>query len=214
MWLIIATIGIVFLILMGGLSFNKVVKEQEREEKAERKAERQRRQQQIIEAHNKEFAELTTRFGECTMKITLNYSKMKSIKNEVLIFETAQKIVLNANEYNFADILGYSVVDDSTNETITTSEGSAKTSTGSMLGRAVVGGVLMGGLGAVAGAATASKNIKSDATGLTKTKHNYTFYINVNSLQQPTVSLSVGSDTDRAQELAGVLNIILQRNKQ
>lgn len=190
------------------LSFNDVEEEQKRKEKAEQ------RKQQAFETYSNKFANLTARLGECTMKITLNYSKMKSIQNEVLVFETAQKIILNANEYNFADILGYSIVDDSTNETITTSEGKATTSTGSMLGRAVVGGVLMGGLGAVAGAATASKNVKSDATGLTKTKHNYKFYINVNSLQQPTVSLSVGSNTDRAQELAGVLNIILQRNKQ
>lgn len=208
MWLIIALIVVAILIFIMYIT-NDDPEEQAREEQ---KAEQ--RKQQAIERRNNEFADLTARFGECTSKIVLNHLEMPSIKNEVLIFEKAKKIVLNANEYNFADILGYSVVDDSTNETITTSEGSAKTSTGSMLGRAVVGGVLMGGLGAVAGAATASKNIKSDATGLTKTKHNYTFYINVNSLQQPTVSLSVGSNTDRAQELAGVLNIILQRNKQ
>lgn len=206
MWIAIIVIAVLILMMYNG---NKnAEEEQKRKEKAEQ------RKQQAIETYNKEFADLTARFGECTTKIILKRSEMPSIKNEVLIFEKAKKIVLYGWPYNFAGILGYSIVDDSTNETITTSEGSAKTSTGSMLGRAVVGGVLMGGLGAVAGAATASKNIKSDATGLTKTKHNYTFYINVNSLQQPTVSLSVGSNTDRAQELAGVLNIILQRNKQ
>lgn len=205
MWIAITVIVLIF------MAFNSYL-DNKKKQREEQKAEQ--RKQQAIERRNNEFADLTARFGECTSKIVLNHLELPSIKNEVLIFETAQKIVLYGWPYNFAGILGYSIVDDSTNETITTSEGTAKTSTGSMLGRAVVGGVLMGGLGAVAGAATASKNIKSDATGLTKTKHNYTFYINVNSLQQPTVSLSVGSNTDRAQELAGVLNIILQRNKQ
>ena len=121
--------------------------------------------------------------------------------------------IINSKKYEFSDILGYSLVDDATSETITTSVGTAKTSTGSMIGRAVVGGVLTGGLGAVAGAATAKKNISDNATSQTTTTHKYTLYINVNSIQEPTIALKIGNSVSKAQKLAGVINVIIERNK-
>lgn len=82
-----------------------------------------------------------------------------------------------------------------------------------MVGRAVVGGVLTGGLGAVAGAATAKKNVSDNATSQTTTTHKYTLYINVNNLQEPTISLNIGNDASTAQKLAGAMNVIIERNK-
>ena len=82
-----------------------------------------------------------------------------------------------------------------------------------MLGRAVVGGMLTGGLGAVAGAATAKKNISDNATSQTTTIHKYTLYINVNSIQEPTIALKIGNSVSKAQKLAGVINVIIERNK-
>lgn len=131
-----------------------------------------------------------------------------------MVYEQSGTIIIKLKEYKFSDILGYSLVDDATSETITTSTGTAKTSTGSMLGRAVVGGVLTGGLGAVAGAATAKKNISDNATSQTTTTHRYTLYINVNSLQEPTIVLEIGNNASKAQKLAGVINVIVERNKQ
>lgn len=121
--------------------------------------------------------------------------------------------MIKSKEYNFSDILGYSLVDDVTSETITTSTGTAKTSTGNMIGRAVVGGVLTGGLGAVAGAATAKKNISDNAISQPTTKHKFTLYINVNNLQEPTVTLKIGDDVSKAQKLVGVISVIIERNK-
>ena len=148
------------------------------------------------------------------MDIDLGDYEEYDINTHVMLFEASQIIRIKAQEYKFSDILGYSLVDDATSETITSSTGTAKTSTGSMLGRAVVGGMLTGGLGAVAGAVTAKKNISDNATSQTTTMHNYTLYINVNSLQEPTISLNLGNDVSIAQKLAGAVNVIIERNNE
>lgn len=160
------------------------------------------------------MAYFSTKFGACTINENLSDSQYYNLSTRILVYEQSNIIIIKSKKYNFSDILGYSLVDDATTETITTSTGTAKTSTGSLLGRAVVGGVLTGGLGAVAGAATAKKNISNNATSQTTTTHNYTLYINVNTLQKPTISLKIGDNTSKAQKLVGVLNAIVERNKQ
>ena len=190
-------------------------KEQEDEER-DRVRRRNRelwREKQEAE-YNTQRTKLIDRLGECVLDIDLGDYEEYDINTHVMLFESSQIIRIKAQEYKFSDILGYSLVDDATSETITTSTGTAKTSTGSMLGRAVVGGVLTGGLGAVAGAATAKKNISDNATSQTTTMHNYTLYINVNSLQEPTISLNLGNDVSIAQKLAGAVNVIIERNNE
>lgn len=166
------------------------------------------------EIFDAKLAELAAKYGECTINENLSLLCEFSISTRFLVFEQSNIIIIKGKEYGFLDIIGCSLVDDATNETITTSTGTAKTSTGSMLGRAVVGGVLIGGLGAVAGAATAKKNIYGDSISQTTTTHKYTLYINVNNLQEPTISLKIGDNTSKAQKLAGVLNVIVERGKQ
>lgn len=190
-------------------------KEQEDEERdrIRRRNREQWREKQEAE-YNTQRTKLIDRLGECVLDIDLGDYEEYDINTHVMLFESSQIIRIKAQEYKFSDILGYSLVDDATSETITTSTGTAKTSTGSMLGRAVVGGVLTGGLGAVAGAATAKKNISDNATSQTTTMHNYTLYINVNSLQEPTISLNLGNDVSIAQKLAGAVNVIIERNNE
>lgn len=190
-------------------------KEQEDEERdrIRRRNREQWREKQEAE-YNTQRTKLTGRLGECVLDIDLGDYEEYDINTHVMLFEASQIIRIKTQEYKFSDILGYSLVDDATSETITISTGTAKTSTGSMLGRAVVGGVLTGGLGAVAGAATAKKNISDNATSQTATMHNYTLYINVNSLQEPTISLNLGNDVSIAQKLAGAVNVIIERNNE
>lgn len=190
-------------------------KEQEDEERDRirwRNREQWREKQE--DEYNTQRTKLIDRLGECVLDIDLGDYEEYDVNTHVMLFESSQIIRIKAQEYKFSDILGYSLVDDATSETITTSTGTAKTSTGSMLGRAVVGGVLTGGLGAVAGAATAKKNISDNATSQTTTMHNYTLYINVNSLQEPIISLNLGNDVSIAQKLAGAVNVIIERNNE
>ena len=210
MWygLIIAIIAII----IGCI--NSSLNAKERQEREAQIAQNRKKQRQIEqEEYDKALADFSLRFGECSINENLGNWNEHRIATRVLIFEKSSIIIINSKEYKFSDILGCSLVDDATSETITTSAGTAKTSTGSMLGRAVVGGVLTGGLGAVAGAATAKKNISDNATSQTTTTHKYTLYINVNSLQEPTIALKIGDNVSKAQKLAGAINVIIERNK-
>lgn len=219
-------VGIIIILLIGSLlAANEESKHNERvlkdinKEKARQEAQRKYEEKAQQEAQkNKElYDSLISRYGECT--VSINWKDWKTRPNDnldkfVLIFEEPKIIIIKSKEYKFSDILGYSLEDNAINETTTFSEGDAKASTGSMLGRAAVGGLLTGGLGAVAGAVTAKKNISTDSVSTTKTTHNYIMYINVNNLQDPVITLCIGNMSGNAQKLASVLNIIIERNKQ
>ncbi len=208
--LILVVFAVIFLVRRHD---KKKEQEDEERDRIRRRNREQWREKQEAE-YNTQRTKLIDRLGECVLDIDLGGYEEYDINTHVMLFESSQIIRIKAQEYKFSDILGYSLVDDATSETITTSTGTAKTSTGSMLGRAVVGGVLTGGLGAVAGAATAKKNISDNATSQTTTMHNYTLYINVNSLQEPTISLNLGNDVSIAQKLAGAVNVIIERNNE
>ncbi len=189
-------------------------KEQEEEEQERVRIRNRIKWQEEQESEfNGQRDKIIERLGQCGLDIDLGDYGEYDIGNHVMFFEGTQVVLINSTEYKFSDILGFSLVDDTTSETITTSTGTAKTSTSSMVGRAVVGGVLTGGLGAVAGAATAKKNVSDNATSQTTTTHKYTLYINVNNLQDPTISLNIGNDASTAQKLAGAMNVIIERNK-
>lgn len=177
-------------------------------------------QKNIKKDFNKAYAQLSKdkRFEE-KQKIRLRQIKATYgeeaiiIGTDLIISKEKQCIRLYDTDYKFEDILGCSLIDDATNKTITTSIGNTKTSTGSMVGRAVVGGILTGGLGAVAGATTAKKNISIDSASKTVTTHQYTIYVNINSLENPTIIIRVGKDSQMAHKIVHILNIIIERTK-
>lgn len=142
-----------------------------------------------------------------------NYQTIPTKYNELIVSEEKRCIYISDKKIAFESIIGANLVDDVTNTTTTTTVGSAKTSTSNMLGRAVVGGVITGGLGAVAGAATAKKNIATDSTSTTITVHNYTLYINVKSIVNPTIELHIGDNSISAHRLLNTINAIIQLNQ-
>ena len=167
---------------------------------------------------DKKLDDLSLRLGDCVFKeyadnFLGNWRDLYDFDKHIFVFEKSQVVIIKSKEYKFSDILSCSLVDDVTNETITTTTGKSKTATGSMLGRAVFGGVLTGGLGAVAGAATAKRNITEDASSKTTTVHDYFIYINTNNFQEPVISLHIGNDSGRAQRIIGVMNVIMAKNK-
>lgn len=167
---------------------------------------------------DKKLDDLSLRLGDCVFKeyadnFLGNWRDLYDFDKHIFVFEKSQVVIIKSKEYKFSDILSCSLVDDVTNETITTTTGKSKTATGSMLGRAVVGGVLTGGLGAVAGAATAKRNITEDASSKTTTVHDYFIYINTNNFQEPVIPLHIGNDSGRAQRIIGVMNVIMAKNK-
>ena len=151
-------------------------------------------------------------YGEITKEIILRYSN--NLDDRILIFSEKSVIRIYNKAYKFSDILGYTVTDNKStiieggnSSSITT------TSTGSLVGRAVVGGVLLGGVGAIAGATSAKKNIETiSGNQIVSETHNYTIHINVNDLSSPIVSINTKSSEERTQEIIGVLNILINKN--
>ena len=119
------------------------------------------------------------------------------------------------NEYSFSDILNCTAEDDYKvikGKTEYTSQTKAKN--GSTVGRAIVGGVLAGGAGAIIGGATAKKETKTIAHQKDDIIiHNYTIVVNVNSLTNPIVTIPLKSDKAKMNEIVGVLNVIINNNR-
>ncbi len=167
-----------------------------------------KREERLIRKQEKRDS-LVEKFPNPTMIIEYNWDKY------VIIDETAARIMLNENIYSFKDILDFSLSD---NQTVvqhhTSGTAKTKTSTGSMIGRAVVGGVLTGGIGAVVGAATAKKTTDvSPGKTWSTTKHDYCINITINSLSTPNEILYFHSDDESANKVASILTVIVHRNE-
>lgn len=106
---------------------------------------------------------------------------------KIIYSHKEERVTIKGKEYRYAEIEGCSIIDKSlvierpSSETYTT-----KTNMGSMLGRAVVGGVLTGGVGAVIGAATAKKEtIKESGNPTHFVNHNYNIQIYIKNQKSP-----------------------------
>lgn len=201
---------------------NRQVEEQEKIKEAEQKvakekaeAERKAQQEKVEADFALAYNALVDKYGDVTTSVQLGIEP-KDISSWIYVFEKGKMLSLRGRLLPFEKVLAFSLNDDSEtvlhNETTYSSE--TKTSTGSMLGRAVVGGVLLGGVGALAGATTAKKETVTSPTGTqtSKVRHKYTLYINLDDFTNPIEEIKLGSDTKRAQTIANIFNIIVQRN--
>ena len=122
-------------------------------------------------------------FGEYTSR--LEFSKSLVEKDVVLSNTNTGKILIGGKIYNMSEI---TKCDSKTNQggMLTTYEDKTyvKTNTGSAIGRAVVGGVIAGGVGAVVGASTATKEIKTEKVRKdTYVPKSYELYLEVNKVR-------------------------------
>ena len=81
-----------------------------------------------------------------------------------------------------------------------------------MFGRAAVGGLVAGNVGAVIGGATASKTIET-SDSISSIMHNYSSVVTVNSLSSPMVTLKIGEDQNLMNQVRSILTVIINRNK-
>lgn len=137
---------------------------------------------------------VTSKYGEPT-KVIDDYAMGDN--ETVYVFEQPQIIVIKGKEYSFDSLLDFSVNGGQSYK--------ISTSTGSALGRGIVGGVLFGGVGALAGAGTASKKANPNGT-------DYLICITTKDLANPMIEYRTKHDT-RANELISVLKIILDSQK-
>ena len=215
----------IFFILLGVLIVGGIIagivennkKEKEAQEKAEKK--KKDEEYRLILAEQKEverkkkYNKLTALMSSPNKIIGYDYD------HYIMVNESTSQIMLNEHIYNFKDIINYTMSDNTTviqkhsggNITSTSS-----TDTGSMLGRAVVGGVLAGGVGAAIGGSTAKRETTSSVTPTTTTSstiHDYLIAVTVNSLSNPIERLRLGEDGRNTNEICALLSVIISRNK-
>ena len=165
---------------------------------------------QFIDGLHHEYGETSAKFFfSKTVKSNKEYEARVFEDSNIIIVIDRDKIV---DKIPFCSILDFSVED----EVITIGENTAttvtKTSTGSMIKRGLVGGVLFGGIGALAGAATA-KSISETQFNNPDERHEYSITVNIDSLSSPIYLMHFGKDSDKCSKTAGILTVILQRNQ-
>ena len=140
--------------------------------------------------------DLEKKYGIPTLKIKpTNQSLSKNVV--VLVYDTRKTIYINGKGYKYSDIIDFNVNDQTSYKTTS--------STGSMIGRGLVGGLLLGGVGALAGATTGEKSTIKGAS---------TYRINVimRNMNDPIITY-VTSENECAQKMIAVLKNIIDYNE-
>lgn len=152
---------------------------------------------------NKNNQELINKFI-CTKKIG-TYLEVDETNKLLLIPDGLYGKKINPKVYGYQDILEYELLED----------GESITKGG--LGRAVAGGLLLGGVGAVVGGITGKKKTKTVVNSLrikitVKNLNNPTVYINLITAATKSGSIIYKSSYNSAQEILSVLSIIVDTN--
>lgn len=129
------------------------------------------------------------------------------ICSQLILNENKRKVWLSQNEYSFDEIIDVDIEDIITQHT-TGGDIVTKTKTGSMIGRAVVGGVLTGGVGAIIGGATAKKESTVTPTEI-HTEHRYNLLITTKNISNPLITISFSDNARLAQKCLATIKAII-----
>lgn len=174
-------------------------------QKREAELEIQKEKQNKVDlARDQYIKELTDSFGTATRIIT--YERIEdsvSYYDDILVFEKPKIIVFGDRICNFDDVLSCTMYDENQNKTI---KQITRTNTGSMLGRAALGGLTLGAAGAVVGALTAKKETDSKDDVY---KASYVVKIGIKSLKNPSVILHFDDNAGVAEETYSLVQAVL-----
>lgn len=187
---------------------SSIKRQKEQEEKEFQKQQEIMKKQEEIDFRHEEFKkQLINKYGVITRVISNNLYDYDGLKNydEIFVFEKPMKIIFGKKEYDFNDILSCSMYDENHKDIPPAQV--TRTNTGSMLGRAAIGGLTLGVAGAVVGAMTAK----------TESFSNEDFYyigsyvvkIGLKSIEEPILTLKYGSDKSKAEEVYALMQAII-----
>lgn len=140
-----------------------------------------------------------------------------NIEDCVIAFFSSQQLFIKGDLVKFESILRCYLIDNDT--TITTSTGrtdsTTQNNTGSTVGRAIVGGMVAGGVGAIIGGTTAKKETVSThrTTSVTKTKHDYVVVLEIKDIVKPIIKIPCAENEDASCEILGMVNAIISLNQ-
>lgn len=207
-------IALILIVMAINASNNAKEKDERRRENARLRAVAEKiAKEKKEETYKEEYAKILAEWGEADKTIRIVDF---DINQEIRAYSKHNKVVILGKEYDFVSIIQCQLTDDTSVEkgqTTITSQGTTKTNTGNMVGRAVVGGVLAGGAGAIIGSTTASKDTTS--TSVVKqsadiTRHDYTIWITVKDIANPMIQIHIGRNGTKANEVVALMNAILQ----
>lgn len=182
----------------------------------EKKLKQQEKQRQRSEL----LSSLSEKYGKVSASFSFSKSSHNTKECEARVFEDKQVIIVfKPITLSIVDTLPFSsILDFSVDEEIkviggNTATTTTKTSTGSMVKRGLVGGVLLGGVGALAGAATAKQSSQT-IFDEKREERRYSIRINIDSISSPIYTMYFGLDSNTCQKVAGLLTVIVKRNSQ
>lgn len=141
---------------------------------------------------SKYLKNLKSQYGEYSTRI----GKYDFPEEVILVYDKKEILIIKGVKIEFAEILDFSINDMATYKTTSSTE--------SMLGRGLVGGLMFGGVGALAGANTAS-------TTTSKVSSVYKFNIILNDFSEPNFVTEVTNEED-ANKLTSILKLIIDKN--
>ncbi len=213
-WTILGWILVVFFVAVGIAliwAYDENQKKQENRKQIREKAviRKMAEKEAKISIYNTSRNDLISKYGEPDK--TIIFEEL-NLQKEIIVFGKVNRIWLLGKDLPMSDVLSCSFNDNQRIEKGSVSY-ETKTSTGNMAKRAIIGGVLTGGVGAVVGGATARKetSVKQEND---KVIHDYTVIININSLSEPILKIPLEADGAKVNEIVGLMNVIINRNKE
>ena len=200
----------IILFIAGWISYECRKEDKEIEKKFKEDKIKEDEQKLLDDKYKQSIEKTSQRYGIVTRYYDFG---TKSVDNSILLFADSKKIWIFGKVYDFDDILDCNIKDEPHVEKASVTF-KTTTSSGSMLGRAVVGGILTGGVGAIIGGVTAKKKTVAVPLGSDKTIHDFTVVININDLSSPIVYVRCGSDEMLANEVFGLINVIIHKKEE
>jgi hypothetical protein len=152
-WIILIVVIICFVGLLAKTGGENA--EDDKYKEIMRKYEKKKEEEAKDTLYNQKVDEQNQQYGMPDRRISLAKA---DISKEVVVWGEAKKIYILGEVYNFSDVVGCSLDDNyRIKKGAVTYTSETKNNTGSTLGRAVVGGLVAGGTGAIIGGATAKK---------------------------------------------------------
>lgn len=146
--------------------------------------------------------------------------------NQCRIYQKAKRFIIITEQklhiIPFNKIIGYEVIDlnEGRKPLYSATTTVTKTDTGDMIKRAIIGGIVSGGVGAVIGGVTAKKKTKiSTAEEYANMMSRYCsslpdmdLIIKFDDLMSPKIKISFDQYKENVEEFADILNVIIRRN--
>lgn len=167
----------------------------------------------VEQKFTEDFDLLEKGHGKCDKIVKMG----DNIEDCVIAFSSSQQLFIKGDLVKFESILRCYLIDNDT--TITTSTGrtdsTTQNNTGTTVGRAIVGGMVAGGVGAIIGGTTAKKETVSThrTTSVTKTKHDYVVVLEIKDIVKPIIKIPCAENEDASCEILGMVNAIISLNQ-